>query len=294
MNYKKIYKQLIEKAKLENRSRGTTYYESHHIIPDFMFKNRSRKGPKGHLLGNPNDPNNKVLLTEREHIIAHVLLANIHKNTRYWAQAASALSWFFTKVIGDHPRQQHRIAGAMRKYERYRQLGLQGISAARSGNMPVVDAITREMIGSVSVNHPNVLSGKWVHHSKGMHTYLDTQTGKKVYCSCSDERVLNGQFVSANPPAAGESNANYKEFTDEIKQLLIDAVVSTSVNGYIIISYANKVFQPSTQHLSKTGMVLSVTIKNKIGGMDELIEMIDSERGIRLKYDRYYRKYRDK
>ena len=64
-NYSELYFGIINNAKAENRKKGTcgVYYEKHHIMPDFMFKNRSRKGPAGHLLGNPNDPGNLVLLT---------------------------------------------------------------------------------------------------------------------------------------------------------------------------------------------------------------------------------------
>jgi hypothetical protein len=55
MNYKRLYKQIVENAKQRNSSRNDGYFESHHIVPDFMFINRSRKGPAGHLPGNPND-----------------------------------------------------------------------------------------------------------------------------------------------------------------------------------------------------------------------------------------------
>ena len=77
MDYKKIYESLMRKAKREERDglrvkSEHTYFENHHIIPDFMFKNRKRTGPKGHLNGDPNDPNNLVLLTMREHLFAHV------------------------------------------------------------------------------------------------------------------------------------------------------------------------------------------------------------------------------
>lgn len=169
MNYQKIYNSIMERAKISSRVKSKSqYYEKHHVIPDFMFLNRGRNGPKGHLPGNPNDPSNIVLLTEREHILAHILLAKSLIFKRYFAQAASAVTWFFTKVVGDHPRQLHRSVGAMRKYEKYRAMGLEGISMARSGNMPCVDAITRISVGSQSTSHPKVLSGEWMHHSKGI------------------------------------------------------------------------------------------------------------------------------
>lgn len=197
MNYKKIYKSLMERAKSQNRTRGCgVYYEKHHIIPDFMFKNRKRSGTKGHLEGDPDDPKNIVLLTAREHIIAHALLAKSLTGQQYWAQAASALNFFFTKVIGEHPRQKHLITGASRKYEMFRQMGIAGISAARTGKMPVVDSITRTIIGSVPVDHPKVLSGEWCHHSKGTKS-----------SDIARQRISN--------VTKGENNPRYMNITNE-------------------------------------------------------------------------------
>lgn len=68
MNYQKIYDDLISRAKQENRKKvkGGTYYENHHIIPV--------------CLGGLNDKDNLVLLTAREHFVAHKLLAEIYPN----------------------------------------------------------------------------------------------------------------------------------------------------------------------------------------------------------------------
>lgn len=60
MNYSKIYSNLIAKVRSENRVKGSIYYESHHIIPKCD--------------GGNDDPDNLVLLTAREHFIAHMLL----------------------------------------------------------------------------------------------------------------------------------------------------------------------------------------------------------------------------
>jgi len=65
MNWKVIYKNLIDKAILENRIRSTEiYYENHHIIPKHM--------------GGDNLEDNLVLLTFKEHILAHYLLWRIY------------------------------------------------------------------------------------------------------------------------------------------------------------------------------------------------------------------------
>jgi len=65
MNYQKIYDQLMIKAKLENRIKNNKiYYEKHHILPK--------------CLGGSNNKSNLVLLTAREHYLAHRILFFIY------------------------------------------------------------------------------------------------------------------------------------------------------------------------------------------------------------------------
>lgn len=67
MNYKKHYDKLIETRSLLNRSKGDgNYYELHHIIARSM--------------GGLDTEDNLVLLTAKEHFIAHFLLWRIHRN----------------------------------------------------------------------------------------------------------------------------------------------------------------------------------------------------------------------
>ena len=63
MNYLKIYNNLINSRKILNTGEGI--YESHHIIPK--------------SLGGVDDKENKVLLTPKEHYIAHLLLTKLYK-----------------------------------------------------------------------------------------------------------------------------------------------------------------------------------------------------------------------
>ena len=69
MNYQRIYDQIIERAKSENRQKGTgIYYEKHHIIP--------------RCLGGSDNKENLILLTAREHFLAHWLLHEIYPENR--------------------------------------------------------------------------------------------------------------------------------------------------------------------------------------------------------------------
>jgi len=69
VNYQRIYESLIEKAKKEQRIKHNgIYYENHHITPK--------------CLGGSDENNNLVLLTAKEHYVAHKLLTYIYKGNR--------------------------------------------------------------------------------------------------------------------------------------------------------------------------------------------------------------------
>ena len=74
--YSKYYYSIVKRAKSRTLS-PDTYAETHHIIPECFFINRSRKGKPGWLEGNPESPNNKVKLTAKEHITCHRLLVRM-------------------------------------------------------------------------------------------------------------------------------------------------------------------------------------------------------------------------
>ena len=78
MNYKWHYDRLIETRKKQEVFNG--YYENHHIVMKSM--------------GGSDDPENLVMLTPREHFLAHWLLWRIHRN-RQSAFAFAAFKYFF-------------------------------------------------------------------------------------------------------------------------------------------------------------------------------------------------------
>lgn len=61
--YSKYYFDIINVAKTQNRQKGFTYFEEHHIIPK--------------SLGGGNTIDNLVLLTAKEHFVAHHLLTKM-------------------------------------------------------------------------------------------------------------------------------------------------------------------------------------------------------------------------
>ena len=98
MNNERIYKQLIERAKSENRVKSNEiYYENHHIIP------KCKNGGDEEL--------NLVLLTAREHFLAHWLLVKIYNYD-------GKLIYAFNSFCRDSTRHGKRCTSRLYKYAR--------------------------------------------------------------------------------------------------------------------------------------------------------------------------------
>jgi len=126
MNYQQIHNQIINRAKNQNRKRlkrsdlNYVYYESHHVIPEHFFIKRIRKGPPGWLPGDPEESNNKVLLTGREHYVIHQLLVKIYPHEQGVIFAAHKMTSKTKNQIGRSRNKLYewiriRHAEAMRK-----------------------------------------------------------------------------------------------------------------------------------------------------------------------------------
>lgn len=80
MNHQRVYDSLIEKARPRglNKKKIGFYTETHHILP--------------RCIGGVDDKSNLVLLSAREHAIAHVLLAKIHPDNYGLVQAGISMA----------------------------------------------------------------------------------------------------------------------------------------------------------------------------------------------------------
>lgn len=90
MNYKKIYDQLIERAKMRTLE---GYSENHHIIPK--------------CIGGSNELDNFVALTGREHFIAHLLLAKIYGGPLVHALWMMSITGKYNSIHYEWARKQH-------------------------------------------------------------------------------------------------------------------------------------------------------------------------------------------
>jgi hypothetical protein len=265
--FKQLYKEIIDTAKLENRKKGVgIYYESHHIVPEFMFKIRKRTGPAGHLDGDANSVDNLVLLTFREHLMAHYYLYETLKDTHYEYSAGTALQFFFIKATGGHIRQR-TLSEVDKKFldemAHLRQIGIKCISNARSGKMPVVDAITRETIGSMPVDHPRVISGEWVHHS----------TGKKSPNSGRNQQGIN--------------NANYKEMTQEHLDRIFHCVTrSLTDDTHFSVNTFSKNIKLEFTEFKKISIKW---VMNNLSSVENLVAQYNQKMNANIVYNPYYR-----
>lgn len=232
MDYKNIYEsymrsfqQTSPRERLEKRNplderleKEYLYTENHHILPG--------------ALGGKNTKENMVLLLPEEHLWAHEIRYKAYKNpcdmlaVRFVMNGFNS-SWknrYFSgnKTLNKRIRKISSFikqnSAEMRKVKGWQtEDGLKRISESRKGTMPVMDAETKEMIGSVSVNHPNVISGKWVHHSKGKITVLEISTNTKVRLSMeefTENRALYKTLVNNK----GLNNPRSLGLTEEQKQ----------------------------------------------------------------------------
>lgn len=180
MNYLNIHNKLVNYARtvtprdrIRNRNKNdvrlnsvSLYVEVHHIIPRSLDGDDSKE--------------NLVELLPEEHIFIHMLRYKIYNKREDMLAVRFMLNGMSTR---NHMKNQIFLTKKLRmgyswirthSAEFRKEIGWQTedgvrrISEARMGTMPVRDSVTREMIGSVSVDHPNVLSGKWVHHTKGI------------------------------------------------------------------------------------------------------------------------------
>ena len=91
MNHIKIYENIIQNAKSGSRNKskydtpGYIYYEKHHILP--------------RCLNGGDEKENLVLLTAREHYIAHKLLTFIYLNNKRILHAFHYMTWTNKNIV---------------------------------------------------------------------------------------------------------------------------------------------------------------------------------------------------
>jgi hypothetical protein len=294
MDYKKLYYKLcnycktvdiVDRMKARNKlderlGSDYIYTENHHIIP------KHSGGLDVHY--------NLVKMLPEEHFMAHLIRYKAYNDRNDFLSVRFMINGFVNKnYITDIPKKtMNKMIGRFKQeVGEFRKIsgwhtddGINRIRESRRGNMPVVDSITGDMIGSVPTDHPNVLSGKWVHHSSGKLSVTDLD-GNKTYIS-SVEYQNNKDIYRANiGDVSGIRNPTYSGITDEqIIDYLIELSMKVGV-GYLVnwskfnVFYRKKYNIPIPKSLS--------SFRFDGGGVTELYRIASEKSGMKInKYPR--------
>jgi hypothetical protein len=303
MNYKKIYYDLCEyckstpiKERLFKRNKNDfrlnldedkIYTENHHIIPKHN--------------GGTDNKENLVELLPEEHYMAHLIRWKAYNTRNDFLAVRFIVNGYNTNSKNKFLYESDEcIKNIRQKCAHYKQHiynfkqtngwqsedGKKRISVARKNKIPAIDISTGLSIGSVDKNHPNILSGKWVHHSKGKKSVTHKITGEKLYISIEDydEKI----HVQNRAEMKNEKNGNYKELTEEFKNILFDNVRNAVENNYVNRTNFMKIIIPISENFYHK-KISDIFIKNKFGSFAKFIEQYNIERNDNVIYEPYYR-----
>lgn len=189
------------------------YVEKHHIIPK--------------SIGGTNENDNIVVLLPEEHLFAHKMRYKAYNDRNDFISVRFIINGFnnkqktkgvklcITKNIKNSYIWMKQNSSYFRKVHGWQtQEGRERISSSRKGKFPVKDVITGNIIGSVEKDHPKVVSGEWVHHSKGRHKFYNKFTGEGIYCNRSELKNAE-DWVSATNDNSGKNNSKFSGISDE-------------------------------------------------------------------------------
>lgn len=293
MNYLKLHDNLIELAKkhtprqrLEFRNPNdirlnddTIYTEKHHIVPR-------------HANGS-NDEENLISLLPEEHYIIHLLRYKIYNNKNDFLAVRFIVNGFISKSSIDHRSFLSKLGCHKHFIQKFRlehgwqtKEGRNSISKARKNTMPVVDVVTGEMIGSVNTNHPNVVAGKWVHHTKGKNTYID-EHGNKVFITKSE--ALKRRLYSASKIEGtnkGPRNSGFRKMTDEHKTRIWELIPRSIDENHF---RATLFIQEAKKEFSEFKKLSHVWFLNNFGSWSNLIDEYNKLHQTSYQYNKTFR-----
>lgn len=248
------------------------YTERHHIVPRHD--------------GGSDDPENLIELLPEEHYWVHLIRykafdsRNDFLAVRYIINGLNSRN---IKIVENNVsiktkigRFKHYIQSFRKRHGWHTEEGIKSISDARKNTMVVRDRDTGELVGAVNVDHENVLSGKWVHHTKGYVTLINIETGKK-------ERVKSGSYDKSKYKVItnfqGKNNSNYREHTEDLENLMFDCVkiCSIDVDGIKYVSI-RQVLKNINFKLKLKKPISHIYLRNKYESIDNFIDAYNSKR----------------
>lgn len=224
MNYEKIYNDIVAKAKSEDRKKikGGIYYESHHIIPRCM-------GGEG-LAKDPSHPN-IILLTAKEHYMAHRLLCEIYPDNRL-------LKYAIWMMINGSSRNKNRYSPSSRIYTQLREY---------NATIPRSDE-TRKKISNSSKGNPK----------SELHKIQISNSSKGKIHSEETKKKMSGKIRSDETKKKMSESAKGRIMSEESKQKIGNASKGRNI-GRIITEESRKKMSDA-----KIGKVLSDETRKKM------------------------------
>lgn len=144
MNHLSIYKELITSRKELNREKikNGEYYEKHHICPRAIFEESRELYGEYFRIDECESKDNYVLLTVREHFIAHRLIAKLFPKMVFavirMMEGKDISSKKFEKLREEHSKQASimmvEYMNSLSEEERKRIYGMKGTSNPNYGN----------------------------------------------------------------------------------------------------------------------------------------------------------------
>jgi len=207
MNYKRIYDNLIIKARSENRVKGgNTYYEAHHIIPKCMGGEGTYGQWKTHL--------NIVLLTAREHFIAHKLLYFIYPTNKKLVRA------FWAMISYKKNGREYRVSS-----REYAELQEQASKLISGENNPVHKMEKNPFTDPEFIKKNAERTKNRVVTDKTKKKISDSHKGKKLSEEHRKKIGVNQKGKPRNPEwvrKSAESNRGKKRSSEFVKKMSED------------------------------------------------------------------------
>jgi len=176
----KIYTQLIDRARQEARTKGKqVYYEVHHIKPKALGGTGKNHEWKHH--------SNLVLLTAKEHFIAHLLLCEIYPINEKLKRAL----WALVNATKDN---RYRVSA--RVYERTKQAYIQTIKGVPKSKQALEKrTATRKQKGNYSRNQEAIQKGIKTRKANGSYYYERTPEHNKKLSEAKQGKRLKGKSI---------------------------------------------------------------------------------------------------
>lgn len=266
MDYAKLYDDLCKSRQQMKRSKRSGLYELHHIIPAFLFidsKRKTRYNVYRVHTGTGDESSNLVLLTPREHFIAHLLLCEMYKGTELEHPMTMSLVFF----TGKDGRFGNEIM-TPKTYERLKHTVSKAQSVKMKGTFIAKCAKTGERVGFVSNTDSRVISGELVHISKGV-LYTDERKAKR-------------------PRTNGRLNPNYKEMTLDRRKRVFSLIPAACrvINGEV--QFVTNDFEKLLKHEFKEFKKVSIVwCKNNFGSVANMVTEYNTINNTKIIYKQY-------